>query len=109
MRTEPNDAAAGALDRNAHENALGCVIQVALPAAVIEVIARRAAAMEGASWSKPEPWCEIRAAAEHLGCKVRRVYELVALNRIPHRKEGRRLLFRLSELDTWVTSQSSRT
>lgn len=44
-------------------------------------------------------------AARHLGCKPRRIYDLTSrrdLGRIPHRKEGRRLLFRLSEIDRWL-------
>jgi len=44
-------------------------------------------------------------AARHLGCKRQRIYDLVARRQasaIPHRKEGARLLFRLSELDRWI-------
>lgn len=55
--------------------------------------------LEGKQASEPEPWVDVRAAAEHLACKPRRVYDLVSQGRIPHVKDGTRLLFRRSELD----------
>jgi hypothetical protein len=53
----------------------------------------------------PEPWIDVRGAAQHLACKPQRVYDLVHRKdetRLPHRKEGSRLLFRASELDAWL-------
>jgi excisionase family DNA binding protein len=49
-----------------------------------------------------EPWVGVHQAAEHLGCKPQRIYNLVHDGSIPHRKDGPRLRFRLSELDTWL-------
>jgi excisionase family DNA binding protein len=49
-----------------------------------------------------EPWVGVERAAEHLGCKRQRIYNLVSDGAIPHRKDGSRLLFRLSELDAWL-------
>ena len=46
-----------------------------------------------------EAWVGVEQAAEHLGCKRQRIYDLVHADRIPHRRDGTRLLFRLSELD----------
>jgi excisionase family DNA binding protein len=49
----------------------------------------------------------VAEAAEHLGCKPQRIYDLVsrrATSGIPHRKEGGRLLFRLTQLDRWIDS-----
>lgn len=51
-----------------------------------------------------EPWVDVAAAAMHLACKPQRIYDLVSAGAIPHRKEGRRVLFRLSELDRWLAA-----
>lgn len=53
----------------------------------------------------PEAWVGVQQAATHLGCKRQRIYDLVHDRAIPHRKEGSRLLFRLSELDEWLESK----
>jgi excisionase family DNA binding protein len=52
---------------------------------------------------KAEPWIGVRDAAAHLACPRSRIYALVSAGRIPHRKDGSRLLFRRSELDSWLT------
>ena len=49
-----------------------------------------------------EAWVGVEQAAAHLGCKRQRIYDLVHARAIPHRKEGSRLLFRLSDLDAWL-------
>ena len=49
-----------------------------------------------------EAWVGVEQAAEHLGCKPQRIYNLVHARAIPYRKEGSRLLFRLSDLDGWL-------
>ena len=51
----------------------------------------------------PERWVGVDDAAEHLGCKRQRVYDLVYRRAIPHCKDGSRLLFRLSDLDAWLS------
>lgn len=50
----------------------------------------------------PEAWVGVAQAAEHLGCRPQRIYNLVHDRAIPYRKDGSRLLFRLSELDAWL-------
>lgn len=47
----------------------------------------------------PEPWIDVEQAAEYLGCKPQRIYNLKHEGRIPYRKDGSKLLFRRSELD----------
>lgn len=49
-------------------------------------------------------WLSAEGAAEHLACPVSRVYALVSAKRIPHHRDGTRLLFRPAELDEWVES-----
>ena len=74
----------------------------------LEAIARRVAELLAArDASTPEPWVGVREVASHLGCRPQRVYDLVHRKdetRIPHRKEGGRLVFKLSQLDRWIDS-----
>ncbi len=79
-------------------------LQLELPDELVDELARRVAERIGAP-SGPEPWVGVSEAAAHLSCKPQRIYDLVHRQdetRIPHRKEGGRLLFKLSELDRWL-------
>lgn len=49
-----------------------------------------------------EAWVCVREAAAYLNCHRQRIYNLLSERAIPHRKDGSRLLFRLSELDDWL-------
>jgi hypothetical protein len=71
---------------------------------------RRVAEMLG-DRGGPERWVGVAEAAAHLSCKPQRIYDRVHRQdetRIPHRKEGGRLLFKLSELDRWVEQGHAR-
>jgi excisionase family DNA binding protein len=76
------------------------------PDGLVEAIAARAAEIVAAQHtSAPEPWVDVHEAARHLGCKRQRIYDLVHRKdetRIPHRKEGGRLVFKRSVLDRWL-------
>lgn len=48
------------------------------------------------------PWMDVDQAARHLACPRSRIYSLVSARRIPHHRDGSRLLFRREELDEWV-------
>ena len=75
------------------------------PALVNEIAERVADLIEQRNGSSPEPWVDVKAAAEHLACKPQRIYDLCGRRdetRLPHRKDGSRLLFRLSELDSYL-------
>lgn len=61
------------------------------------IIASRMAAPE-----QPVPWLDVDGAAQHLVCPRSRIYALVSARRIPHHRDGSRLLFRREELDDWV-------
>lgn len=52
--------------------------------------------------AESEPFVTAEAAAAHICCPVSRIYALVSARRIPHHRDGSRLLFRLSELDSWI-------
>lgn len=80
-------------------------VSVALPPAFVEAVAVRVAEILADRHSaEPEPWMGVEAASAHLACGHSRVYALVSAGRIPHRKDGSRLLFRASELDAWLAS-----
>ena len=77
-----------------------------VPPALLELLIERVAERV-APPSASEPWVGVPDVARHLGCRPQRVYDLVsrrATSGIPHRKEGGRLLFRLSQIDVWIES-----
>jgi len=86
-------------------------LEVGVPAELVEEIARRAATIAAESLAtRPEPWVDARQAAEHLACKPGRLYALARCTppRIPHRRDGSRLLFRVSDLDRWLEEGGGR-
>jgi excisionase family DNA binding protein len=54
--------------------------------------------------SNTSPWMNIDAAATYLDFPKKRLYNLVAANEIPHRKQSNRLLFNRTELDKWLNA-----
>jgi excisionase family DNA binding protein len=68
--------------------------------ALAESLAPRLAARLGQV--DPVPWLDVAAAAAYLTCPKSRIYALVSARRIPHHKDGSRVLFRYAELDDWV-------
>ncbi len=54
------------------------------------------------------PWLDVEAAAAHLRCPKSRIYALVSTKRIPHHRDGSRLLFRQQELDDCVRAGGAR-
>jgi len=84
-----------------HRNGGGLVLE--LPDTLVEDLAERVADLLGAREpDRAEPWIAVAAAAEHLACKPARIYALASARRIPHERDGSRLLFRRSDLDAWV-------
>lgn len=84
-------------------------LNVPVPAALLEAIARRAAELVAeAVPSAPEAWVGVLEAAEYLACPRSRIYALASAGRIPHCKDGSRLLFRRSELDRWLDAGGGR-
>ncbi len=78
-------------------------LQLAVPAEVLDALAERAAAIVvNQIEAEAEPWLDVPAAAAHLACGKSRIYALTSAGRIPHHRDGSRLLFRRTELDAWV-------
>lgn len=79
-------------------------IEIKVPAEVIETIAESVASQLGERLrAQPEKWIGVQEAAAHLACPKSRIYDLVSARRVPHERDGSRLLFRRSELDAWVS------
>jgi excisionase family DNA binding protein len=76
--------------------------EVAFPPEFIEAVAARVAVILAERPTAPEPWVGVEDAAGHLACPRSRIYALVSAGRIPHRKDGARVVFRCSELDEWL-------
>jgi len=74
-------------------------LNIELPPELIEAIAKRAAELVE---PQADVWLSVAEAADHLRCTRSRIYSLVSARRIPHHKDGSRVLFRRSELDRWV-------
>lgn len=85
-------------------------LAVTLPDDLIAALAARVAELLAAEMARPtaEPWLDVEGAAAHLACPRSRVYALVSQRRIPHERDGSRLLFRASELDDWVRGGGAR-
>jgi excisionase family DNA binding protein len=77
-------------------------LALTLPDELLDEIAERAAGKLLELQAAPEPWVGVDEAAHHLGCKPHRIYSLVHRKAVPFRKDGSRLLFRLSQLDVWL-------
>jgi excisionase family DNA binding protein len=67
----------------------------------LEALARRAAELvrEGMA---DHGYMDVKAAADYLACKPDRIYALVSAERIPHHRDGSRLLFDRGELREYV-------
>ena len=82
-------------------------IAVSVPEEVVERVARRAAELlRGEARVAPERFVGVKEAAEHLGCRPHRIYDLVHQRVIPFYKDGSRLLFRCSELTAWLEQRA---
>jgi excisionase family DNA binding protein len=87
------------------------LLQVALPPELLEQIAQRAAELvaerlDGAH--SRDGYLDVTGAAEFLACPKSRIYALVSARRIPHAKDGSRLLFERAELRRYVENGGAR-
>ena len=77
-------------------------LTVELTADQLDAIAERVAALLTTQPVAPAEWLNTKDAAKHLACTPGRLYDLVALGHLKPRRDGRRLLFRRSDLDTYA-------
>jgi len=78
-------------------------LSIDLPAELLDLIADRVLERL-ADQTAPEPagYLDVTGAAAFLACPVSRIYALVSANRIPHSRDGSRLLFDRGELRQYV-------
>jgi excisionase family DNA binding protein len=74
--------------------------------AALDELAARLAPRLGAH--TVDGWLSLAEAAEYLRCPRSRLYSLVSARRVPHERDGTRLLFRRSALDAWVRDGGGR-
>jgi len=55
--------------------------------------------------NKPEPWIDIREVSEKTGRSPETIYKDVEHRGLPCIRGGRRLKFKLSEVETWLRSR----
>lgn len=78
---------------------------IPLPPGFIEALADQVAERLAERMAPPaEPYIDVDGAAEYIAAKPRRVYELREQGKLHAYEDGRRLLFRRSELDAYLES-----
>lgn len=78
-------------------------LSLAVPDALVEQIAERAAELLADRVAPAEDgYLDVQGAAEFLACPTSRIYSLVSARRIPHHRDGSRLLFDRAELREYV-------
>ena len=82
-------------------------ISIELDEALVEQIAERAAALVAELPAAPG-YLDVAGAAEFLACPRSRIYALVSARRLPHHRDGSRLLFDRSELREYVLAGGAR-
>lgn len=81
-------------------------LQLELTDEQLDAIAARAAAL--VTPADGEGFIGVAAAAEFLSCPTSRIYALVNTKRIPHHRDGSRLLFDRQELRDYVRAGGAR-
>jgi excisionase family DNA binding protein len=86
-------------------SALAAALLAELDETTLAVLADRLAPLVAGRIATPAAaagWLDVAGAAAHMCCPNSRIYALVSARRIPHHKDGSRLLFRRDELDEWI-------
>jgi excisionase family DNA binding protein len=82
--------------------AVPLALTIELSGEQIEAIAERVAGLLADAQPTPAEWLNANDAAKHLACTRDRLYDLVQLGKLEPRRDGRRLLFRRSDLDAYI-------
>lgn len=88
----------------------GPPLTLALPDELLEELAERVADLlaERNAPTEAEGFLDVTDAAAFLSCKSSRVYALTSSGRLPHYKDGSRLLFDRDELRAYVANGGAR-
>lgn len=81
-----------------------------LPDELLERLAHRVADLlaEREAPTAEAGYLDVTGAAEFLACPTSRIYSLVSAKRIPHHRDGSRLLFQRAELHAFVAAGGAR-
>jgi excisionase family DNA binding protein len=84
-------------------------LSIDVPPEWVEAVAERVLEiLEGRGARDREGYLDVPGAAEFLACPTSRIYALVSADRIPHHRDGSRLLFDRAELRAWVEAGGAR-
>jgi excisionase family DNA binding protein len=77
-------------------------LALSVPDELVEAVAERAAEIVLSRLPVSDGYLDVDGAAAFLACSKNRIYALTSSQRIPHYKDGSRLLFDRSELREFV-------
>ena len=85
-------------------------VSLTLPDETLEQIALRVAALlaDQAPATENDGYLDVGGAADFLACPTSRIYALVSAKRIPHHRDGSRLLFDRNELRDYIRNGGAR-
>jgi excisionase family DNA binding protein len=85
------------------------LLSISSCSAIAELLADRLAKPNGKTYSQPPMWLSADEAAGHLRCPVSRIRKLTSTDDLPHYHDGRRVLYRVDELDEFVRRGGGKT
>ena len=80
----------------------GLEVTLLLTGDQVEAIAQRVAQLIAPVPVHAPVWVDAAGAAEHLATSRARIHDLVGLRKLAPRRDGRRLLFRVADLDAYL-------
>jgi excisionase family DNA binding protein len=83
-------------------------ISVEITEELLERIAERAAELLAGRQGEEPGFLDVTGAADFLACPKSRIYALVSAKRLPHHRDGSRLLFDPGELREFVRQGGAR-
>lgn len=86
-------------------------LSLALPDELVDQIAQRVATIladQGPTATERDGYLDVQGAAQFLACPPNRIYALVSARRIPHHRDGSRLLFDRAELREYILNGGAR-
>jgi excisionase family DNA binding protein len=84
-------------------------ISIALPPELVDAVADRVVEIldERGDLGSRDPWLDVDEAAAHLRASRQRIYDLVHSGRLHPGRDGRRLVFKRSELDAYLEGRAA--
>ena len=64
--------------------------------------------IEKAVLTKEKPFLTLNQVSDYLGISRNTLYQLTSKSQIPHYKVGKKLMFKVSEIDDWVLNSGNK-